>query len=108
MVFSLPGAFSLPAALCLPVDMRLFPLVRDSTDGWYSLADVAGADDDGVLGSTATSSSRMYVSSLGRFCGSPMSSTDLSKPLLLVVVDDDVDARLGALRLGGSERVTGV
>jgi hypothetical protein len=47
------------------------------------------------------------MSSLARFCGLPASSTDLSSPLLLVVVDDDVDARLGALLLGGSERVTG-
>jgi hypothetical protein len=33
-------------------------------------------------------------------------SIDLIRPLLLVVVDDNVEARLGALRLGGSERVS--
>lgn len=48
MAFSLPVVFGLPAALCFPVDIRLFLLVRDKTDGWYSLADAAGADDDGV------------------------------------------------------------
>ncbi|CAI7668804.1 unnamed protein product [Penicillium palitans] len=84
-----------------------FPLVWDSTDSWYSLADASGADDDGVPGSTASLSSRTYASSLARFCVLPVLSTDLSKPLFLVVIDDDVVARLGALRLGGSERVTG-
>ncbi|CAI7659337.1 unnamed protein product [Penicillium glandicola] len=84
-------AFSFPGALCLPVALwflalRVFPLVRDNTDGWYSLNDTAGADDDGVPSSTASSSSRA--------------------PLLLVIVDDIVDARLGALRLGGSERIS--
>jgi hypothetical protein len=43
-------AFSLPAALYLPVDARLFQLERDKTDGWYSLADAARAEDDGVSG----------------------------------------------------------
>lgn len=37
-------------ALCLPVGARLFPLICESTDGWYSLADAAGADDDGGSG----------------------------------------------------------
>jgi hypothetical protein len=106
IVFSLPVAFVLPVALCL-LALCAFPLVWDSTDGWYSLADASGADDDGVPGSTASSSSRTYASSLARFCVLPVLSTDLSKPLFLVVVDDDVVARLGALRLGGSERVTG-
>ena len=108
MAFSLPMAFGLPAVLCLPVDIRLFPLVRDRTDGWYSLADATGADDDGVSGIATSLSSRTYVLSLARFCALPafVSSTDLNRPLHLVVVDD-VDARLGALRLGGSERVTG-
>ncbi|OQD79203.1 hypothetical protein PENSOL_c326G01913, partial [Penicillium solitum] len=105
--FSLPVAFGLPAALCLLIDIRLFPLVRDRTDGWYSLADAAGADDDGVSGIATSWSSRTYVLSLARFCALPAfaSSTDRYRPLLLVVVDDGVDARLGALRLGGSERV---
>ncbi|OQD84455.1 hypothetical protein PENSOL_c124G05562 [Penicillium solitum] len=76
VAFSLPVVFGLPTALCLPVDIRLFTLLRDKIDGWYSPADAAGTDDDCV-------------------------------PLLLVVIDDDVDARLGALRLRGSERVTG-
>lgn len=104
-------AFSFPVELCLPVvlhflALRAFPLVRDSTDGWYSLADAAGADDEGVFGSTASSSSRTYASPLARFCAAPVSSIDLIRPLLLVVVDDNVDARLGALRLAGSEHVT--
>lgn len=111
VVLFLKMAFSFPMELCLPVvlhflALRAFPLVRDSTDGWYSLADAAGADDEGVLGSTASSSSRTYTSSLARFCATPVSSTDLIRPLLLVVVDDNVNARLGTLRLGGSERVT--
>lgn len=50
MMFSLPAALCLPA-FCLAVDIRLFPLVRDSTDGWYSLTDASGADDDGGSGS---------------------------------------------------------
>jgi hypothetical protein len=33
-------------------------------------------------------------------------SIDLIRPLLIVVVDNNVEARLGALRLGGSERVS--
>lgn len=105
--FSLPAASGLSASLCLPIDIRLFPLVRDKTDGWYSLADAAGADDEGVSGIATSLSLRTYVSCLARFCALPAfaSSTDVSNPLLLVVVDDDVDARLGALRLGGSERV---
>jgi hypothetical protein len=55
-VLVLKMVFSLPAALCL-LPLRAFPLVRDSTDGWYSLADTAGADDDGVSGRTISWSS---------------------------------------------------
>ena len=101
-------AFSLPAAsLYLLIDIRLFPLVRDRTDGWYSLAGTAGADDEGVSSIATSLSLRTYVLCLARFCALPafVSSTDVSNPLLLVVVDDDVDARLGALRPGGSKRV---
>ncbi|OQD94606.1 hypothetical protein PENSOL_c025G00090 [Penicillium solitum] len=103
--------FSFPVELCLPVVLHFlalyaFPLVRDSTNGWYLLADAASADDEGVFSSTASSSSRTYASPLARFCAVPVSSIDLIRPLLLVVVDDNVDARLGALRLTGSEHIT--
>lgn len=105
--------FSLPAALCLLAVVRLFPLVRDSTDGWYSLAEPAGADEDGGSGIIASWSSRIYLPSRGRLVVLPVLvsltlalSTDRKRPLLLVVATDDVvDIRLGALRLGGSERV---
>lgn len=109
-VVVLKMVFSLPVALCLPVDARLFPLARDSTDGWYSLTDASGADDDGGSGSVVIRSLIMYISSLARFCAVSELSTVLSRPLLLVVVDDvdAVGARFGALRLGGSERVTGI
>ncbi|KAJ5515173.1 hypothetical protein N7463_004725 [Penicillium fimorum] len=79
--------------------------VRDSTEGWYSLADAAGADDDGVPGSSSSSSSRTYASPL-LFCTLPVSSIELIRSLLLLTIEDDVDARLGALRLGGLKCVT--
>lgn len=85
-------------AFCLPVGARLFPLICESIDGWYSLADAAGADDDGGSGRIASWSVTMYVSSLARFGAVPelTPSTDLISPLLLVIADDVVDARLGA------------
>lgn len=60
-------------------------------------------DNEGVLGNTASSSSSIYASSLGRF---DIVSTVLIRPLLLVeAADDNINTLLGALRLSGSERV---
>ncbi|OQE03968.1 hypothetical protein PENSOL_c001G09833 [Penicillium solitum] len=64
------------------------------------------ANNEGVFSSTTSSSSRMYTSPLTRFYATPVLSIDLIRPLLLVIVDNNIDTRLGALRLTGSEHIT--
>ncbi|OQE11191.1 hypothetical protein PENFLA_c078G10212 [Penicillium flavigenum] len=98
MVFSLPGAL----AVSLAGIGVLVSLCVSAEDGWYSLT-VLTSD-----GSESPSSSITY-SVLLLFGVMPLLAcvTLPRKPLLRVMIDDDVDALLGALRLGGSDCTPG-